>query len=96
MLELLALADHRVQIGINNTSNPDRHGTATLRGGKIPFTVDKPGKLKSPKDSTVRSIFEQFEKLELPVQNIELVVGKRRRVYTLVNGIPTLVQSVSI
>lgn len=96
MLELLGLVDHRVQIGISTSLEPKKHGTATLKDCKISFTVDRPGKLKSPNSSTVKSIFAQFDKLELPAQLIELTVGNRRRVYRLVNGTPTLVQSVSI
>lgn len=96
MLELLGLSDHSVQVGIGNVAEAVRHGTATLTGGKIPFVVDRPSKLKRPHTSTLKGIFEQFEKLDYRAQLIELVVGKRRRVYRLVNGEPTLVQSVSI
>lgn len=94
MLELLGFVDHTVQVGIASGTLANRHGTATLRRGTLSFVVDQPAKLKSPRASTVKSIFEQFEKLGHPAQSIELAVGRQRRVYCLDNGKPQLIQQV--
>jgi hypothetical protein len=66
--------------------------TATYR---IPFVVDQPKKLKRPRKSTILSIFDQFKKLEIPAEMIELVVGSKRRVYKLLDGKPKLIRSIS-
>lgn len=86
MLELFGLADHTVQIGISNLAFQNRHGVATTRNGRIPFIADRPGKLKRARESTVLSIFQQFEKLGAPASEVELSVGSRRRVFRIENG----------
>jgi hypothetical protein len=94
MLELLGLVDHKVLVGLTKHSVANPHGTATLERGKLNFVVDRPAKLKNPHATTVQSIFEQFERLGYPAQSIELAVGSRRRVYSLNDGKPQLVQLV--
>ena len=91
MLELFGLADHSVQIGISHLTLQSHHGTPTTTQGRFPFVVDRPGKLKRPRPSTVESIFKQFEKLGAPATEVEVSVGNRRRVYRIENGQPKLI-----
>ena len=94
MLEAFGFVDHTVQVVVPRFSLP-RHGTATFGGYKIPFVVDRPKKLTRPHKSTILSIFEQFKKLEMPAEIIEVAVGSKRRAYRLVDGRPELIRSVS-
>jgi len=94
MLEALGFVDHTVQVVVVDFPI-HRHGVASFQGQRVPFTVDRPAKLTRPHKSTIVSIFEQFKKLEIPAQLIELCVGRKRRVYKLVDGRPELVRSVS-
>lgn len=95
MLELLALVDKRVQVGISTHGQKDAHGTATVGREQVMFTVDKPKLLKSPAESTLVGIFDQFNKLGYKANLIELRVGKFKRVYRFTGHAPELVSSVS-
>lgn len=94
MLEVFGFVDHSVQVTVANFP-VHRHGVATFEGRKVPFVVDRPNKLARPHKSTIVSIFEQFKKLAIPAQLIEVSVGSKRRVYQLVDGRPELIRSVS-
>jgi hypothetical protein len=90
MLVLLGFLDKNVQVGLNPDHlipQHERHGTVVVRHGrqdvKLPYTVDRPDRLKRPHVDAIKNMFQQFERLGHVVQAIEITVGKYRRVYRM-------------
>lgn len=93
------LIEKDVQVGINpNHTIPvhERHGTVVVNQSKgavkLPYTVDYPSRLKRPSQDTIIGMFNQFFRLGLNVQDLEIAVGRKRRVYRLENDKPVLTQ----
>jgi hypothetical protein len=83
----LGLRDHTVLLGITPEANHDAtHGTihSANPGGavvQLGFVADRPEKLRRPHRQSIMSLFQQARALGYNPQQIELRVGKYRRVY---------------
>lgn len=83
----LGMRDHTVQIGHAPHLRPEHaHGIihATNAQGRtehIGFVAEKPNKLKRPHPESIVSLFKQARDLGFAPKQIELRVGKYRRVY---------------
>lgn len=83
----LGLRSYDVQIGYAPGLDASRsHGTihATNRHGvseQIAFVADKPARLKRPHPESIASLFKQAKRLGFMPRQIELRVGRYRRVY---------------
>jgi hypothetical protein len=83
----LGLRDHSVQLGITPDSTAkDAHGTIHAENPhgavvQIGFVADRPQKLRRPHPESIASLFRQARVLGFVPRQIELRVGKYRRVY---------------
>lgn len=83
----LGMRDHTVQIGHTPGLRPEHsHGiihamNAQGRTEHIGFVAEKPSKLKNPHPDSIASLFKQARSLGFSPKQIELRVGKYRRVY---------------
>lgn len=86
--------DVRIGIASLELGAQNHHGSATIPGNreKLPFSVDKPKRLKRPAVETIQSVFKQLTSLGYPALAVEFRVGRHRRVYQLVNNHPVLIQ----
>lgn len=94
---IFGFIDKEVQLGFAPNMDPaKRHGMATVKTSrgvtKLPFTVDKPHRLKRPSDWAIERMFRQVKALEHEPLAIEFVSGKNLRVYKMQGGKPVLVQ----
>jgi hypothetical protein len=77
----------QVQIGLSEDMGKDkRHGVAwvaTTDGGMVarPFLADRPKLLVNPTDSIIRNMFYQVFKMGFNIKRLEVLVGKKTRVY---------------
>lgn len=83
----LGMRDHTVLIGQADNLRPEHaHGVIHSRDEsgvvvRYGFMADKPHKLKRPHPESVASLFKQAKLLGFNPQQIEVSVGKYRRVY---------------
>jgi len=94
----LGMRDHTVLIGQADNLRPEHaHGVIHSRAPegvmtRHGFTADKPHKLKRPHPESVASLFKQARLLGFNPQQIEVSVGKYRRVYEEHRPEPVYVQ----
>lgn len=82
----LGMRNHTVQIGVPSLEPEQAHGTihavsAQGRIKQVAFVADRPQKLRRPHPESITSLFQQARVLGLNPKQIELHVGKYRRVY---------------
>lgn len=82
----LGLRDHTVQIGVPSLGPEAAHGTIHAVGAEgrveqVAFVADNPKKLRRPHPESIMSLFRQARVLGFNPRQIELRVGKYRRVY---------------